>query len=154
MADRKPPHLATDERDTLIALLQFQRESVVRKVEGLDDAAAARGVVSSGTTVLWLVEHLADAEAIWLEERLVGRARTVAPATGTLAGAVERYRRTWATSDGIVAAADLDQESVWHDNAGSHVNLRWVLAHLLEETARHAGHADILRELEDGETGR
>ena len=70
-----------------------------------------------------------------------------------MAAAVDAYRATWVRVDAITAAARLDD---WCRDVGDDppVNLRWVLMHLLEETARHAGHADILRELIDGDTGR
>jgi hypothetical protein len=97
VADQKPPRVVADEAGTLHALLQYQRESLVRKVADLDDASARRSPVDSGTTLLWLIRR-----------------------------------------------PDVDPSP----------SLRWVLMHLLEETARHAGHADILRELIDGGTGR
>lgn len=158
MADLKPPRLAGDERATLLALLQFQRESVLRKVDGLDDETARGRLVGSETTLLWLVQHLAHAETLWLQVRFRGDDPDVldglALETGdTLAGAVAAYRQTWKRVDAVVAAADLD-DLVADDQDLGPVNLRWVLGHLLEETARHAGHADILRELVDGSTGR
>jgi hypothetical protein len=73
----------------------------------------------------------------------------------TLAAAVEAYRATWARADAVIAAAaTLDEPCRGPAADEARVNLRWVLMHLLEETARHAGHADILRELIDGQTGR
>jgi hypothetical protein len=71
----------------------------------------------------------------------------------TVTAAVDGYRATWIRVDAVVAAASLDAECRNVGDEGP-VNLRWVLMHLLEETARHAGHADILRELIDGVTGR
>ena len=71
----------------------------------------------------------------------------------SLAGAIDAYQDTWARVDAVVGAASLD-ESCREVGDEAPVNLRWVLMHLLEETARHAGHADILRELIDGATGR
>ena len=70
-----------------------------------------------------------------------------------IATIVSHYRDGWARTDDIALAASLD-EPRRRASAEPPVNLRWVLAHLLEETARHAGHADILRELIDGSTGR
>jgi hypothetical protein len=71
----------------------------------------------------------------------------------TVASLSAGYRAAWAMTDAIVADSDLDEPC--RGNAGdTPVRLRWVLMHLLEETARHAGHADILRELIDGSTGR
>ena len=146
-----------DERETLGALLQYQRDSLVRKVSGLDEEAARRPLVASGTTLLWLMKHMARAESLWVLHRFAGDDvelpdDTVYP-DDTVAQAVETYRRTWDRVDAVVTGASLDDLC---RNVGdeSPVNLRWVLSHLLEETARHAGHADILRELVDGHTGR
>jgi hypothetical protein len=73
----------------------------------------------------------------------------------TLAAAVDYYRQTWRDVDEIVAhASSLDERARITEKGSPGVNLRWILMHLLEETARHAGHADILRELLDGSTGR
>ena len=156
--DRKPPRGLDGERETLLSLLQFQRDSMVRKVEGVSDEDARRSPVTSGTTLLWLVKHLCYAESIWVERRFAG---LDVPLTGdaidvepdTLDAALAAYRATWARVDAIVAGAALDDECVVPKETGQ-ANLRWVLGHLLEETARHAGHADILRELMDGSTGR
>ncbi len=157
MPDQKPPRVVGDERETLLALLQYQRESVVRKVDGLTDDDARRQFLPSGTTLLWLVAHLGRAESLWIERRFAGiEADPVAPeaeADLTLAGAVEAYRGTWGRTDRVVADAPLDQMTR-DTGTESPVSLRWILAHLLEETARHAGHADVLRELIDGSTGR
>jgi uncharacterized damage-inducible protein DinB len=157
MPDRKPPRLHGDERQTLQALLQYQRDSVLRKVEGLDEAQARRALVDSGTTLLWLIKHLSRAESLWIVHRFAAADvelpdDTVRP-HDTLAQAVETYRRTGDRVDAVVTGASLDDVC---RNVGDEapVNLRWVLSHLLEETARHAGHADILRELVDGHTGR
>jgi hypothetical protein len=157
VADLKPPRLAADERSTLLALLQYQRESLVRKASGVDPAMAASSPLPSATSLVWLVEHLATAESVWIEQRFAGLAAED-PKDGPLEGhelerAVERYRATWTRVDGVIAGAELD-DRCRADDVAPPVNLRWVLAHLLEETARHAGHADILRELVDGETGR
>ena len=157
MPDQKPPRLVGGERETLQALLQFQRDSFVRKAAGLDDDSARRALVSSGTTMLWLMKHMARAESLWIEQRFAGGHPAVADDTvrpgDTVAAAADVYRATWARVDAIVAGASLDDVCADVGDE-SPVNLRWVLMHLLEETARHAGHADILRELVDGRTGR
>ena len=72
----------------------------------------------------------------------------------TIDAAVDAYLATWARLDAVVSAAPSLDVPCRRAGAGAPVNLRWVLMHLLEETARHAGHADILRELIDGSTGR
>jgi hypothetical protein len=157
VTDRKPPRSAGTERETLVTLLQFQRESMVRKVEGVDDDAARRPMVPSGTSLLWLLRHLAWGESLWIEHRFLGGPHppeVVVADDDTVAAAVAAYRETWRRVDGLVAEGpDLDWRAV-ETAGGTTVSLRWILAHLLEETARHAGHADILRELLDGDTGR
>ena len=157
MADQKPPYLAGDERAVLCSLFQYQRDSFVRKVVGVDDATARRSMVPSGTSLVWLTKHLAYAETIWFVQRFAGESVELPDATvqpdDTVDAAVELYRATWARVDPIVAAASLDDLCADAPNFPP-LDLRWVLAHMLEETARHAGHADILRELIDGQTGR
>jgi hypothetical protein len=151
MADLKPPRFASGERETLLSLLQYQRDSLVRKVADLEPGAERRRLVPSETTLLWLVEHLAWAELLWVAHRFAGRPLPETGGYDSLPEAVAAYRQAWAVVDEIVVAADLDDLCRLTDEP---VNLRWVLAHLLEETSRHAGHADILRELIDGQTGR
>jgi len=147
----------TGERDTMMALLQFQRESLVRKVTGVDRAAAARSPVPSGITLLWLVKHLTVAEQLWFLARFAGQhvdqRDEMVTDDDTVESLARSYEEAWTRVDAVIAAADLDELTRKPDSRGP-VSLRWVLAHMLEETARHAGHADILRELIDGETGR
>ena len=152
MADQKPTRTAVEERGTLQALLQYCRDSFVRKLDGIDDTDATRRLLPSDTTLLWLTQHLAHAEDLWVVRRFAGEAGNHTTAD-TLAGAVDVYRSTWARTDAIVAASSLDAMCRAID-VEPNVNLRWVVTHLVEETARHAGHADILRELLDGATGR
>lgn len=141
----------------LRALTQYHRDSVVRKLDGLSEDDARREFVPSGTTLLWIVKHLTKAELLWVGRRFARR-DVVLPAdtiddTDTIDSVLSDYRDAWAVVDQIADAAPLDQHC--HDvGTEMMVDLRWVLTHLLEETARHAGHADILRELLDGTTGR
>ena len=158
MADQKPPRLSGSESETLRALLQYQRESLVRKVSGLDEPSARLSPVATGTTLLWLVKHMARAEVVWVLTRFAGEdveepTDAVLP-SDRVEAAVAAYRETWSRVDAVAfSGVGLDQTCRAQD-ASPDVNLRWVLTHLLEETARHAGHADILREMIDGETGR
>jgi hypothetical protein len=159
VSEVRPPKLQADELATLRALLQYTRESLVRKVEGVSDHDARRSLVGSDTTLLWLVKHVRMAETLWMCVRFADNGAVVpedAVMDGdTVDGAVAAYRGTWASVDAVVTSAtSLDEVCRGPDAGDPPVNLRWVLAHLLEETARHAGHADILRELIDGDTGR
>jgi len=154
MTDVKPPRLAGDDRATLMALLQYQRDSFARKVEGVDEGSAAAAAVASGTSLLWLTNHMADAETTWILERFAARPATATEHAATMAEAVTRYRAVWSEVDAVIAATSSLDEPCPDFDGGPTVDLRWIIAHLLEETARHAGHADILRELIDGTTGR
>ena len=152
--DHRPPRLQVDERETVLALLQYQRESFLRKTDDIDDVGATGSSVPSGTTLLWLTNHMADAERTWVLHRFAGTDPTDdPPRADTITVARQRYRSTWPVADAVIASATLETTSQAFDD-GPPVNLRWILGHLLEETARHAGHADILRELLDGTTGR
>jgi hypothetical protein len=157
--DQKPSRRAGDERATLQDLLQFHRTSIVKKVRGISDDQARSSPVPSGTSLLWLLRHLTYAEAIWVLDRFAGQGASVVPPNrsepdDTVKAAVAAYKAMWAQVDAVVAEADdLDVLCRANDRRDP-TDLRWVLAHLLEETARHAGHADIIRELIDGKTGR
>ena len=155
MADEGPPQLVAGEFETLRALYDFQRDSFVRKVSGVSDEAAARRLLPSDTTLLWLVNHLAFVEEYWFLHCFAGQ-EFVAPdyERGPIGVSLESYALARQHVDAVLdAATDLNTECVQVDR-GEMVNLRWVLGHMLEEVARHAGHADIIRELLDGETGR
>jgi hypothetical protein len=149
--DLKPPRLVGDDRGTLQLLLQYQRDSFVRKVTVPEDEGA-RVLVASGTSLLWLTQHLAHAEKLWFLVRFAGIDVDLTP-RATLADAIDEYCATWARVDDVIAQSSLD-DLCRNIDVEPNVSLRWVLAHMLEETARHAGHADILRELIDGSTGR
>jgi hypothetical protein len=154
--DRRPDRIVAGERETLLGLLQFQRDSFVRKVTGVDEQTARISPVASGTTLLWLTLHVAFAEQVWVVRNFAGREMLPAPdeATCTLADALAHYALVRALVDEIVVAEPSLDAVCASTPDGVPANLRWVLMHLLEEIARHAGHADILRELIDGETGR
>jgi len=159
MSDSGPPHLTAGELETLRALYDFQRDSFVRKVSGVSDEQATRKLLPSDTTLLWLVNHLSFVEEYWCLHcfaglEAVGFEYTPDYTRAPIGVALERYALARRRVDAVLdAATDLDAECV-QVGRGEMVNLRWVLGHMLEEVARHAGHADIIRELLDGETGR
>ena len=89
MADLKPPRLADGEAQTLRALLQYQRESLLRKVDGVDEERARWSPVGSGTSLLWLIRHMAAAEVTWVLHRFAGQDPSPPgpePSDGTAAG--------------------------------------------------------------------
>lgn len=146
-----------DERELLLAWLQFLRGAVVRKTEGLDEDQARWRPDGRLISIAGIVNHLAHVEWRWIEGALRGErvARSegefVVPADRPLSEVVAAYRARGARTDEIVRGADLGDRC--HDRRHPGITLRWVLLHLIEETARHAGHADATRELLDGTTG-
>lgn len=158
MGDQKPPRLAGGERETILALLQYQRDSFVKKVDGVSEEAARQSQVASGTNLLWLMKHMARAESLWLLHRFAGQDGVIEDdqlgPEDNVQSAIAVYQQTWVRTDAVVAAAQSLSEHCRNVSDEAPVNLRWVLMHLLEETARHAGHADVLREMVGGETGR
>ncbi|MFY1703527.1 MULTISPECIES: DinB family protein [Micromonospora] len=153
-----------DERAVLEAFLDLHRGVLLRKLEGLTDAEATRRLVPSDTTVAGLVKHLTMVERNWLprlfepapddprgDSAEAGRESFTVREGETVDRLAEAYRQACARSREVSAAYDLDHV-VTHPLIGE-ISLRWVLVHLIEETARHVGHADILREQTDGATG-
>jgi uncharacterized damage-inducible protein DinB len=151
------------EKESLHASLNRHRDIVLWKLEGLDDASLRRAVVPSGTTLLGLVKHLAAVEYSWFCETFERETEPLpvdpddpdadlrVEPDETTADIVEFYRRARAAADAVILEFDVDDVgTAWF---GDPVSLRWVLIHMIEETARHAGHLDILRELIDGATG-
>jgi uncharacterized damage-inducible protein DinB len=167
---RIDPDLTGSEAELLAQYLDYQRATVLAKTEGLDSAQLAYQHAPSSLTLAGLLYHLADVEESWLEVRFLGLAEREPFAGADLEadpdwvfhaavnlnpGALrQRYRDACDRSRKVVAgAAGLDQQSVATFPDGRHFSLRWVLLHLIEETARHAGHADLLREAIDGSVG-
>jgi uncharacterized damage-inducible protein DinB len=159
---RRPvPRVDSGELDTALAFLNFNRESVLKKTEGLDDEQLRRRLVPTGTNLLGLVQHLAQAERNWFGYHLAGAAHGRSPGSGmrvprgrATAEVLDDYRAAIAASDAAIRAIGDPEAHLARLVAGQHLTMRWLIAHMTSETARHAGHADILREQIDGTTGR
>ncbi|MBS9533354.1 DinB family protein [Mycobacterium sp. M1] len=155
--------LATSgEREILDAFLDDYRDIVVRKVSGLSEADAGRHLVPSATTVGGLVKHLRWAEYGWFDQLLTERiddnrrphdreSEFVLSPQDSLDTLVTEYRQQCEQSRQIAARYPLDH-TVPHRRLGR-VSVRWIYVHMIEETARHCGQIDILREQLDGATG-
>ncbi len=141
--DAGPPRTGPGEREVLLGFLGYLRAAVIAKVDGVAEPAVRTPGVPSGTNLLGLVKHLTHVERHWvLGERTTRWAATFHAKPGeSVEDIVGAYRETAARVDAAVTAGDV-------------AALRWTLTHLIEETGRHAGHMDILRELIDGATGR
>jgi Protein of unknown function (DUF664) len=158
------------ERELLAQYLDYQRETVLLKTDGLDSRQLATRLPPSELTLGGLLNHLALVEDNWMEGLFLGHPdrepwvgvdwdadpdwdfRTAADLEpeelrGWYRDACQRSRHI------VSVAASLDQRSVRPRRDGRYFTLRWVLLHLIEETARHAGHADFLRQALDGSVG-
>jgi uncharacterized damage-inducible protein DinB len=170
---RPEPPLAADETATLVGFLEYQRATLAWKCAGLDAAGLTATVGVWSMTLSGLLKHLAYVEDHWFSQRLHGRDRQ--PPWDTVdwkadpdwewhsaaEDSPEQLFALWqdavARSRSLVAEAltdgGLDQQAqrTWSD--GRAPSLRWILCHMIEEYARHNGHADLLRESVDGLTG-
>lgn len=169
------PNPTGSELELLGAYLDVQREAMLAKTDGLDREQLSRRLAPSALTLSGLLYHVALVEESWTEERFAGLAPREPWASVDwdadpdwefhAAGALEpdelrqRYRDACERSRAIVARtvadgdAGLDARSASTLANGERFSLRWVLLRLIEETARHAGHADLLREALDGSVG-
>jgi Protein of unknown function (DUF664) len=150
------PTLIADERTQIEQFLETNRDELVEAVEGLTDEQARRRLVPSLTTPLGLLKHVTWAEQVWFHVGLAGRTRDELGIPhdndpsweltddDTVASVVAEYRRVCAEAREIASAYALD-DLVEHNRRGP-LTLRWLYLHMIEEIARHAGHADILRE--------
>jgi uncharacterized damage-inducible protein DinB len=165
--ERVEPQWASSELETLHEFLDYLRASLLIKVGGLDDdQARLRACPPSTLNLLGLVRHMAEVERVWFQTCLDGRPdspplywtpedrdRDLHPSpTDTLEEAVATWQREIATSRDVAAGVPADRLSAAPRRDG-HPNLRWILTHMIEEYARHLGHADLLRQAVDGSVG-
>lgn len=158
-----------DERQTLVAFLDYYRELMLDKCGGLTREQLATRLEPSTMTLIGMMYHLAVVEESWFEEVFLGG--ELGEPWASVDWDADRdwewhhaplmdpddvfaaYRRAFVRSNEIVAnTPSLDALSV-RDRHGEHWSLRWILVHMIEETARHAGHADLIRESLDGSVG-
>ncbi|MFE4588973.1 DinB family protein [Streptomyces laurentii] len=159
----------SDERIMIAGFLRWQRETLMLKCSGLDpEAMARRSVEFSGLSLLGLVRHMADVERRWFRQRMAGQETPAhfyteeepdgafdhaAPDADQVAEAWRAWQEEVEFAERFVAeAADLDVPGA--DPWRGPVSLRWVLMHMVEEYARHNGHADLLRQGIDGAVGQ
>lgn len=156
----------TSERAALENFLDAQREGLIRKIEGLDDVTARATPTVSSLSLLGLVKHAATWERRWFQVVMGGRelpeqwptvrtepgdADLMVDENDTVDHWVGYYREQIEQSRAVAASMDLDSPCARSDII--ECNVRYVLFHMIEETARHAGHADVIRESLDGTLG-
>lgn len=162
--------LAADERTMLLAFLDRHRDRFRRRCAGLTAAQLNTPQPPSDMTLGGMMKHLAYVESWWTAAILLGREQPEpwlsadwdadedwdwhSAADDTPEQLRELYEAEVAAADAIIAAAALDDRAVRpRGRDGQHANLRWILVHLIEEYAQHNGHADLIRESIDGQTG-
>lgn len=150
--------------------LRSAREALVWKLDGVSEYDVRRPLVPTATNLLGLVKHVASVEAgyfgevmgrpfpepqPWLDDDAEDNADMWATAEESRDDILGLYRRVWAHSDATIDALDLDApgEVPWWPEDRRHTSLHALLVHMIAETNRHAGHADIVRELIDGAAG-
>jgi uncharacterized damage-inducible protein DinB len=166
-AERPKPLLSGAEREQLDSWLTFYRATLLKKCSELSfDNLCRRPVDSSTMSLLGLLRHMAFVEQIWFDVRFAGNdvveyyrnpndrdADWTELDSATLDEVVANFNRACETSDELARGHELE-EMVKQPGAGREpVDLRWIYLHLIEEYARHCGHADIIREMLDGATG-
>lgn len=159
--------MKADERDTLVGWLDFYRDTLALKCEGLSEEQLGQASVApSGLTLQGLVQHMAEVERNWFRRVLAGEQvppiyDPEADPDGVDGGfelapdvafgqAVKTWRDEIAHARDNCASRALDDTSPF---MGGEVTLRWIFTHMIAEYARHCGHADLLRERIDGRTG-
>jgi hypothetical protein len=150
--------------------LQIARDALLWKLDGLSEYDARRPMVPTGTNLLGLIKHVASVEAgyfgetfgrpfdeslPWLDEGAEPNADMWATPEETRDQIIDLYRRVWVHADATIDALALDAigHVPWWPPERSEVTLHQILIHMIAETDRHAGHADIVRELIDGAAG-
>jgi uncharacterized damage-inducible protein DinB len=152
------PAGSDDEKELLLQWLGYLRGAVIRNLDGLDDAQARRRPDGRLIPLLGVICHLTQVEWRWIDGGFRGAEvsrseEEFRPGPEvTVASALKAYRQRARTTDDAIRSFDLTRRSDPSSWAQGH-DLRWVALHLINETARHAGHADATRELLDGQTG-
>lgn len=151
-----------DERSVLLGYLAYHRAVLARKLDGLtDEQARLAPIPPSGLTLLGLIRHMTDVERWWFRRVLVAEGvpplfdmdeEWAVPADATVAGALAAYWAEIEAVDRRLAVTGMDAISSGDPEGGRHT-LRRTIVHMIEEYARHCGHADLLREVIDGATG-
>lgn len=159
---REPvPRVDTGELDTALAFLDFVRSCIFKKADGLSEEQLRRVLVPSGTSILGLIQHLTIGERFWFGYHFTGTGADAdfdfdlaVPADRNAAELIADYRFACEQSNDLIRRLNDPEARTVVPVDGEHLSLRWVIAHATGEVTRHAGHADILRELIDGTTGR
>jgi hypothetical protein len=166
---RTDPPTHGDERPMLLAYLDYHRETLRQKAGGLDATQLATALPPSDMTLGGMVKHLGLVENSWLRERFKGDGLSEPWASTDWdadwdwdwnSAKDDNPQQLWALyeemiadADAVISDAGLDDLAAQPSRTGEPMSLRWILLHLVEEYARHNGHADLIRQSIDGEVG-
>lgn len=162
MTDFTHPPAFGEQREMLLAFNNLQRQSMLWKLEGLTEEQLRWKHEPSGMSLLGLLKHLTRVEQTWFAGRLAGEETDGDSHTDeawtptseeTFEVLADKYRTAYTRSNEIAMSLPMDQLTLTPGSSGENVTLQWVLMHMLEETARHLGHADLIREAIDGAVG-
>ena len=155
--------MSGDERTLLGGFLDWYRWAVANKLRGLTEDQARTTSTASSLSLLGIVHHLAFVETLWFDVSIAGREdpgaqaaadeAVVVPDDATVESVLALYAANVERSRVVLSEASLEDAAPGADAAAFGVNVRWIVLHMIEETARHAGHADVIREAIDGSTG-
>jgi hypothetical protein len=168
--DGRLPGMTPDPKDNLHWYLRRTREALLWKLEGLSEYDVRRPMTSTGTNLLGLVKHMAgneigyfgdvfgrpfDGQPEWMTNLDEPNIDMWATADETRSQIIDFYQRAIAHADATIESLPLDATGTvpWWPAEQNPVTLHWILVHMTVETSRHAGHADVVRELVDGTTG-
>lgn len=159
--------VVAEEAAMLREFLDYQRIVMIRKVAGLSEQDARKPMTASGLSVLGVIKHLVDVERWWFRRCFIGEDNVGTYSSAddpdadfriedgeTVAQIVDAYKAEIDRANQIITGVPLAQVSaIPSGSLRRPVSLRWIMIHMIEETARHAGHADLMRETLDGSTG-
>lgn len=162
----RDPATTAGERTTLVEFLDYFRRVLERKVHGLDEDQVRVHVAASSIDLLGLVRHMAEVERWWFRRVFAAEVDDGVfddtdpdiewhhSSADTLAEALTHWRaEVLRAREIVIAAPSLDQVAAFRESHRGEVSLRWILVHMIEEYARHCGHADLIREAIDGSVG-
>lgn len=163
--DRTYPPYHGNEKDMLLAYLDFQRDTAICKLQGVSEEDARRTLAPSTLTLIGIVTHLTYVERTWFRAVMTGEDVAAAgypddyaiywdaPEGASLDDVIAAYRAESARSNAIIDAHSLDDVAAIGRRGRPPVQLRWIMLHMIEEVARHLGHMDLIRESIDGQVG-
>lgn len=165
MITRYGAPVAGTEKEILLGMIDHYRQLIRQICEGVDEEDLRRPLTASGTTLLGMIKHLAYVERWWFQHHITGEAFDYPfseddpdgdfriETDETSKEILGFHERECARSNEVLSRVSLDDIAKANDRRHDY-SVRWIMVHMLEELARHTGHADILREMIDGETGR